>query len=130
VLHAYLYIYKYMIYIYRPFEFNLTFYNTSLYSKGRITGYQRGKRSQNPSTSLIQIETVNTKEDADFYLGKRIAYVYRARKEVNGSKIRVIWGRVTRSHGNSGLVRAKFRVNLPPKSFGASVRVMLYPSSI
>lgn len=36
-----------------------------------------------------------------FYLGKKVAFVYRAQKEVRGSKIRVIWGKVTRPHGTA-----------------------------
>lgn len=36
-----------------------------------------------------------------FYLGKKVAFVYRASKEVRGTKIRVIWGKVTRPHGMS-----------------------------
>ena len=34
-----------------------------------------------------------------FYLGKKAAYVYRASREVRGTKFRVIWGKVTRPHG-------------------------------
>ncbi|KAK9235956.1 ribosomal protein L35A [Lipomyces kononenkoae] len=101
-----------------------------LYVKGKHLAHQRGKRNSHPGVSLIQIEGVSSPKDAQFYFGKRVAYVYRAKKEIKGSKIRVIWGKVTRSHGNSGVVRAKFRSNLPPKTFGASVRIMLYPSNI
>ena len=36
-----------------------------------------------------------------FYLGKKVAYVYRGSKEIRGTKIRVIWGKVTRPHGKS-----------------------------
>jgi len=104
--------------------------STRLYSKGRILGHKRGKRNSRPNTSLIQIEGVTNPQDAQFYLGKRIAYVFRGKRPIEGSKVRVIWGRVTRPHGNSGVVKSKFRSNLPPHSFGASVRVMLYPSSI
>ncbi|KAF2718375.1 60S ribosomal protein L33-A [Polychaeton citri CBS 116435] len=101
-----------------------------LYVKGKHLSYQRGKRNTNPNTSLIKIENVETSKSASFYLGKRIAFVYRAKTEIRGSKIRAIWGKVTRVHGNSGVVRAQFKHNLPPKSFGAQVRIMLYPSSI
>jgi len=104
--------------------------STRLYSKGRVLGHKRGKRNTRPNTSLLQIEGVANKEDAQFYLGKRVAYVYRAKREIAGSKVRVIWGRVTRSHGNNGVVKSKFRSNLPPHAFGASVRIMLYPSNI
>lgn len=76
---------------------------------------------------------------------QRVAFVYRAKRKIEGSNVRVIWGcvytlfiwslllnkkqllfrrRVTRSHGNSGVVKSKFTSNIPPHAFGASVRVV------
>ncbi|KAG8837299.1 60S ribosomal protein L33B [Serendipita sp. 400] len=98
--------------------------STRLYAKARVLGHKRGKRNSRPNTSLIQIEGVSNPKEAEFYLGKRLAYIYRAKREIAGSKVRVIWGRVTRPHGNSGVVRSKFTSNLPPQAFGASIRVV------
>ena len=41
-----------------------------LYSKGRVLGHKRSKRNSRPNTSLLQIEGVANKDDAQFYLGK------------------------------------------------------------
>lgn len=69
------------------------------YCRGKHISYQRGKRNTNPGTSLIKIEGVEDSKAATFYQGKRIAYVYRGKREIRGTKIRVIWGKITRTHG-------------------------------
>ncbi|KEH28273.1 60S ribosomal protein L35a-3 [Medicago truncatula] len=87
-----------------------------LYVRGTVLGYKRSKVNQYPNTSLVQIEGVNTKEEVAWYAGKKLAYIYKAKVKKDGSHYRCIWGKVTRPHGNSGIVRAKFKSNLPPKS--------------
>ncbi|CRG96476.1 60S ribosomal protein L35ae, putative [Plasmodium gallinaceum] len=101
-----------------------------LYEKGVILGYKRSQRNQDPNFTLIAIKNVNTKQHAQFYVGKRVAYVYRTNKHHNGVKIKCIWGKVCRTHGNNGVIRAKFRTHIPPKAFGDRVRILMYPSNI
>lgn len=114
-----------------------------LYTKAVLLGYQRNRHRQHPNVTLMKIDGVHTKEDAKFYLGKRVAYIYKAKNakprtskrsfegKLGGvTRFRVIWGRIARTHGNVGGVRARFRTNIPPKAFGAQCRVMLYPSRI
>ena len=61
-------------------------------------------------------------------MGKRVAYIQKARNTVNNTKYRVHWGKIMSTHGHAGVVRANFSKNLPSKAMGAKMRVMLYPN--
>merc|ERR1712159_506757 len=103
-----------------------------LYVKGVVAGFRRALTNQKTHTSLIKIQGVDDTNDVKFYLGKKIMYMYRTKtmQGENGSRFKVMWGKVCSSHGTSGTVRCKFRKNLPPSAIGAPVRVMLFPSRV
>ena len=102
-----------------------------LHVDAAILGFQRGLRNQNNSVSLLKIRGVDSKEEVDFYLGKRIAFITKGHvADKYGNKYRVNWGKVCRAHGSNGVVRCRFRRNLPPQAIGGKARVMLYPSRV
>lgn len=96
--------------------------------KASFTGFKRGKSTQTESYALLRIKGVNQRKDTSFYFGKRVAYIYKAKNTKKNSKYRVIWGTIASAHGNNGIVKARFRRNLPPRAMGAILRVMLYPN--
>ena len=98
--------------------------------KGTFLGYRGGRRNTYHHTSLLAIDGVKDTDAAKFYLGKKVAFIYKAKVAKAGSKFRCVWGKVTASHGNVGVVRAKFSKNMDPKNIGSTVRVMLYPSQL
>jgi large subunit ribosomal protein L35Ae len=113
-----------------------------LYMKATLAGYRRGLHGHSDAkkTAIVRIENVNTKDDASWYTGKRVAYVYHGYKTkrcvrwskapARRSNTRASWGRVVKPHGGSGSVRVKFASPLPGQALGKRLRVYLYPSRI
>ncbi|CAI9762970.1 unnamed protein product [Fraxinus pennsylvanica] len=60
------------------------------------------------------IEGMDNKKEVAWYQGKRMAYIYKAKVKQNGTHYWCIWGKVIRPHGNSDVVRAKFKSNVSP----------------
>lgn len=75
----------------------------------------------------MHIENCQEKASAKWYLGKRVAYVYKVKNAKKNTRYRCSWGKVINTHGAAGAVRVSFRRNITAHAQGAFVRVMLYP---
>lgn len=102
---------------YKRYVFQVEMARLSLLIYAFVKLYRRGFTNTYHHTALLSVDGVNDTAGSKFYHGKRVAYIYKAQKAVSGSKFRVVWGKIMRSHGTNGVVRAKFNTNLPVSSF-------------
>ncbi len=77
--------------------------------------YRRGKRTQVPNQLLIQVESVDSKEEANKLIGKIVSW------HAPGKNKKIIKGKVTAPHGRKGTVRALFETGIPGQALGERV---------
>lgn len=99
-----------------------------LYQRAKFVSFRRNRKVQRERQALVNIENCNDKAAATWYLGKRVAYVYKVKNNVNNTRYRCRWGKVIATHGQNGAARVHFKKNICPHAMGSLVRVMLYPN--
>lgn len=84
--------------------------------QGIILSYRRGRHTQNVNQMLVELDNVNSKEEAKKFLKKKIVWKSPAGKEIKGEIIAL--------HGNKGVVRVKFERNLPGQAITTKIEVV------
>lgn len=81
----------------------------------RILNYRGGKHTEYPNQYLLEITGIDSKEKAAPYLGKSVSWKTQSGK--------VITGKVSKLHGNKGVVLARFDKGLPGQALGTDVEI-------
>ncbi|MDD5418028.1 MAG: 50S ribosomal protein L35ae [Candidatus Nanoarchaeia archaeon] len=83
--------------------------------KGRIVSFRRGIKTQYKTQMLVRVPEVESRAKASNLQGRTVVWKTASGKE--------IFGKITQPHGNSGVVKVKFRRGLPGQSVGTEVEI-------
>ena len=83
--------------------------------KAIVINYRGGKRTQKVNQFVLSPEKSKNKEDAAKLLGKKVEWTTSSGKKLIGE--------VTRVHGNSGAVVARFEKGLPGQALGTQIEI-------
>ncbi len=83
--------------------------------KGVVVNYRRGRHTQYENQVIVKFEGVDSREDAQKIVGKRVIWVTPSGKKFIGV--------VTAPHGNKGAVRVRFNRGVPGQMIGDIVTI-------
>ncbi|MEM4348758.1 MAG: 50S ribosomal protein L35ae [Candidatus Anstonellaceae archaeon] len=83
--------------------------------KARILSYRRGVHTEYTNQYVLQVEGVSDRTAAEGLIGKKVVFKTSTGKE--------IIGKISKAHGNSGAVLARFDKGLPGQAIGAEVSI-------
>ena len=75
--------------------------------KALILSFRRGRHTQKTNQFLLEIEGADTRAKASQYIGSRVVWTSPGKLE------KKIYGKITTTHGNNGVLRARFRADCP-----------------
>jgi large subunit ribosomal protein L35Ae len=83
--------------------------------KGKVVQFRRGRHTVHERHFLIEVQGIDSREKAAKLAGKEVSWTSPAGK--------VIKGKVSRPHGNKGVVRAIFEKGLPGQAVTTEVEL-------
>lgn len=83
--------------------------------EAKIISYRRSVRSQRTNQMLLRIKGVDTKEEANKLVGKKVVWLTSSGKK--------FVGKVSAPHGGNGVLRARFRRGLPGQAINTVVKI-------
>jgi len=83
--------------------------------KGKVIQFRRGRHVFHKRHFLIRIDGVSTRDEAKKFVGKEVEWKSPAGK--------IIEGKVSSAHGNSGVIRAIFEQGLPGQAITTEVEI-------
>jgi large subunit ribosomal protein L35Ae len=83
--------------------------------KGKVVQFRRGRHIITERHFLIEVEGTDSREKAEKFVGKDVEWKSPAGK--------IIKGKISGSHGNSGVMRAIFEKGLPGQAVNQEVEI-------
>lgn len=85
--------------------------------KGKVIQFRRGRHTIHERQFLIEIPKVETKKDAEKFIGKEVEWISP------GKNRKIIRGKISAPHGNRGVLRAIFERGLPGQAVTTGVEI-------